>query len=75
MKESLKIFAGDLKNSFKDLLPIIIVVALFQGVIIQAVPDNLTSIVIGLDYRSRRSWHFLSVVLNWVSFPSVKAWL
>ena len=48
MKESLKIFAGDLKNSFKDLLPIIIVVALFQGLIIQAVPENLTSIVIGL---------------------------
>ena len=48
MKESLKIFSGDLKNSFKDLLPIIIVVALFQGVIIRTVPDNLISIVIGL---------------------------
>jgi hypothetical protein len=48
MKDSLKIFAGDLKNSFKDLLPIIIVVALFQGLIIQAVPENLASIVIGL---------------------------
>ncbi|BAF72812.1 DUF1538 domain-containing protein [Sulfurovum sp. NBC37-1] len=48
MKESLKIFAGDLKNSFMDLLPIIIVVALFQGAIIRAVPDNLLSIVIGL---------------------------
>lgn len=48
MKESLKIFGGDLKNSFKDLLPIIIVVAFFQGFIIRAVPDNLTSIVIGL---------------------------
>jgi hypothetical protein len=48
MKESLKIFAGDLKNAFKDLFPIIVVVALFQGVIIQAVPSNLSSIVIGL---------------------------
>lgn len=48
MKDSLKIFAGDLKNSFKDLLPIIIVVALFQGFIIQAMPTHLTSIVIGL---------------------------
>ena len=48
MKESLNIFAGDLKNSFKDLLPIIIVVALFQGLIIQSVPENLSSIVIGL---------------------------
>ena len=48
MKDSLKIFAGDLKNAFKDLFPIIVVVALFQGLIIRAVPDNLTSIVIGL---------------------------
>jgi hypothetical protein len=48
LRESLKIFSGDLKNSFKDLLPIIIVVALFQGLIIQAMPDNVTSIVIGL---------------------------
>ena len=48
MTESLKIFAGDLKNSFKDLLPIIIVVALFQGLIIQTVPDNIVSIIIGL---------------------------
>ena len=48
MKESLHIFAGDLKNSFKDLLPIIIVVTLFQGLIIQSVPENLSSIVVGL---------------------------
>ena len=48
MKESLKIFAGDLKNSFMDLLPIVIVVALFQGFIIQAVPENLVSIAAGL---------------------------
>lgn len=46
MKESLSIFAGDLKNAFKDLFPIIVVVALFQGLIIQAVPENVTSIVI-----------------------------
>jgi hypothetical protein len=48
MKESLKIFAGDLKNAFKDLFPIIVVVAMFQGLIIQAVPTNLVSIIIGL---------------------------
>ncbi|CAA6802189.1 MAG: FIG01183065: hypothetical protein [uncultured Sulfurovum sp.] len=48
MQESLKIFAGDLRNSFMDLLPIIVVVALFQGIIIQAMPDNVSSIVIGL---------------------------
>ncbi|HIE35334.1 MAG TPA: DUF1538 domain-containing protein, partial [Campylobacterales bacterium] len=46
--ESLKIFLTDLKNSFKDLVPIIIVVAFFQAVIIQTVPENLFSIIIGL---------------------------
>ncbi len=48
MITSLKIFAGDLKNSFTDLLPIIVVVALFQGAVIRSVPDNLFSIVAGL---------------------------
>ena len=48
MKESIKIFSQDLKNSFKDLLPIIIVVAFFQTFIIRAMPENLTSIIIGL---------------------------
>jgi len=48
MNESIKIFLGDLKNSFKDLLPIIVVVAFFQTFIIQAMPENLSSIVIGL---------------------------
>jgi len=48
MKESIKIFSKDLKNSFKDLLPIIIVVAFFQTFIIQSMPKDLTSIVIGL---------------------------
>jgi len=48
MNESIKIFLEDLKGSFKDLLPIIIVVAFFQTFIIQAMPDNLTSIIVGL---------------------------
>jgi hypothetical protein len=48
MKESLKIFYKDLKGSFTDLLPIILVVAFFQIFIVQAMPENLTSIVIGL---------------------------
>jgi len=48
IKQSAKIFAEDLKNAFKDLLPIIVVVALFQGAIIQAMPANLSSIIIGL---------------------------
>lgn len=48
IKESFKIFADDLKNSFKDLIPIIIVVAFFQIVIIRSIPQNLTTIIIGL---------------------------
>lgn len=48
MKESLKIFYQDLRGSFKDLLPIIVVVAFFQIFIVQAMPENLSSIVIGL---------------------------
>ena len=48
IKESMKIFGGDLKNSFQDLMPIILVVTFFQIAIIQTMPDNLTSIIIGL---------------------------
>lgn len=48
IKDSIKVFSGDLKNSFKDLVPIILVVAFFQAVILQTMPENLTSIVIGL---------------------------
>ena len=48
MKESIYIFLEDLKSSFKDLLPIIIVVAFFQTFIIQEMPENLMSIVSGL---------------------------
>ncbi len=46
--EFMKIFLKDIKNSFKDLIPIIIVVAFFQLVIIQKIPDNTLSIIIGL---------------------------
>ena len=48
IKESLKIFISDLKNSSKDLLPIIAVVAFFQIVIIKTMPDDLISICVGL---------------------------
>ena len=48
MKDSLKIFYQDLRSSFKDLLPIIVVVAFFQAFIIQAMPEDLISIIIGL---------------------------
>ena len=48
IKESLKIFANDLKGAFADLLPIIVVVALFQGAVIGKMPEHLLSIVTGL---------------------------
>lgn len=44
----LKVFLRDLKGSFKDLLPIILVVAIFQVAFIQKVPEDLTSIALGL---------------------------
>lgn len=47
-KESLGIFAKDLKNSSKDLLPIILVVAFFQIAFIKTIPDNLIPTSIGL---------------------------
>ncbi len=43
-----KIFANDLKNSFKDLLPIILVVGFFQAFIIQKMPDDIFLIILGL---------------------------
>lgn len=49
MHSLLNIFFSDLKNSISDLLPIIIVVALFQIFIIQAVPDNLFTLSLGLS--------------------------
>ncbi|MBN2826213.1 MAG: DUF1538 domain-containing protein [Campylobacterales bacterium] len=48
MNATLKIFYGDLKNSFRDLLPIVVVVAFFQIAIIRTMPNGLTSIVVGL---------------------------
>jgi hypothetical protein len=48
MKRSTYIFLNDLKNAFMDLLPIILVVALFQGAILQQLPENLSSILFGL---------------------------
>ena len=48
IKESMKIFVSDFKSSFKDLLPIILVVAFFQILIIKTIPSDLTSICLGL---------------------------
>ena len=48
MKDILRIFLKDLKNSFFDLIPIILVVTLFQIFIIKTIPQNLNSIIIGI---------------------------
>ena len=44
----LKDFLHILQHSFRNLLPIVVVVAFFQAVILRAVPDGLTSMIIGL---------------------------
>lgn len=44
----LKIFLSDIKSSFKDLAPIVIVVAFFQSLIIKKMPDDLHLIALGL---------------------------
>ncbi len=46
--EQLKLLGTLLKSSFKDLLPIVIVIACFQAFVLQQVPDDLLSITIGL---------------------------
>ncbi len=47
-KTSLAVLLDDLKNACKDLVPIILVVALFQTLIIRTIPENLFSIITGL---------------------------
>lgn len=42
------LFYSDIKNSSKDMIPIIIVVAFFQIVIIKKMPQDLPSILLGL---------------------------
>jgi hypothetical protein len=44
----LREFLGILKHSFRNLLPIIVVVAFFQFAVMQQVPDDLLSMVFGL---------------------------
>ena len=46
--EQLKLFSKLLKSSFRDLLPIVFVIVFFQAVILQTVPDGITSTIIGL---------------------------
>ena len=44
----LKDFLHILQHSFRNLLPIVVVVAFFQAVVMRSVPDGLTSMIIGL---------------------------
>jgi hypothetical protein len=46
--DQLKEFLGILKHSFRNLLPIIVVVAFFQFVVMRQVPDDLLPITFGL---------------------------
>lgn len=48
VQESLRIFLIDLKNSGRDLAPIIAVVALFQWLVIQKMPEDFWLICLGL---------------------------
>ncbi len=48
LRNGLHIFITDLKNSTKDMLPIIFVVAFFQIVIIRKIPLDLFSILVGI---------------------------
>lgn len=49
MQDLIIIFLSDLKKSIKDLLPIIVVVGIFQFFVIQAIPHNLFAITVGLS--------------------------
>ena len=46
--DNLLLFFRELKNAFRDLLPIILVIVFFQAVIIQALPGDVTSLILGL---------------------------
>jgi len=46
--EQIKLFVPLLKSSFKDLLPIILVITFFQAFILRQVPEGLLSIGLGL---------------------------
>jgi len=48
LKESLHLFIQALLGSFRDLLPIILVIAFFQLVVLQQTPDNLGQSLFGL---------------------------
>ena len=50
MKESLHLFMSSLLGSMRDLLPIVLVIAFFQIVVLQQTPENLLQIFAGLFF-------------------------
>ena len=50
MKESLHLFISSLLGSMRDLLPIVLVIAFFQIVVLQQTPDDLLQIFSGLFF-------------------------
>ena len=50
MKQSLYLFFNALLGSFRDLLPIVLVILFFQVFVLQQVPDNLPQIFTGLVF-------------------------
>ena len=50
MKQSLYLFFNALLGSFRELLPIVLVILFFQVFVLQQVPDNLPQIFTGLVF-------------------------
>ena len=50
MKQSLRLFVNALFGSMRDLLPIVLVIAFFQIIVLQQAPDNLLQTLVGLFF-------------------------
>ncbi|MBE9568846.1 MAG: DUF1538 domain-containing protein [Proteobacteria bacterium] len=50
MKQSLQLFLSALLGSLRDLLPIILVIAFFQVVVLQHSPENMLQVFVGLIF-------------------------
>lgn len=50
MKQSLYLFINSLLGSLRDLLPIVLVIAFFQIVVLQQAPENLIQTIVGLFF-------------------------
>ena len=50
MKKTLNLFLGSLLGSMRDLLPIVLVIAFFQIIVLQQAPENLLQTFVGLFF-------------------------